>query len=516
MKNCALGYRISFWFVASFLSRFSYFSPAYRLRAVVLVDFCFSFEVLRFIALRRLLSLSFGCLSGYLRLLIGLAGYLADWFDGSPGCSSYYGEPGGILRRYHSHSSIHCLSLTTLSAKRRIIFMALGPLSQIQCDANATYGITAEVAMAVGREMPGLGNPSSVHQFGQRAREIVESCRAEVLALVDAPRGSTLIWTSGATEANNLALYGLSGVAFRPVLVTSSNEHPSVLETVRALGSRPGYNARLVPPAGFSLNQEALVSACADAGVLSVMLANNESGVLNDVGSLVAALKKEHPSLLIHVDAVQALGKVPVSLRSLGVDAITISGHKIGGFPGLGAVILRPGLQIVPAIFGGHQESGFRAGTEAVPAILSLLVAITALQEQGGVEIRARRLADARTALMAGFIGAFGTQYVCHAEGVPRIPNTASLRIPGVVADDLVVAADIRGVAISAGAACASGRPEPSHVLREAGLSEEEARQTIRLSVNHAVETERYREAGTIIGAIARGMQSPTILEYPL
>lgn len=371
------------------------------------------------------------------------------------------------------------------------------------CDANATFGVLPAVLEGVCEELSGLGNPSSIHRAGQRARAVIEEARDAVRAVVGAGPRDLVIWTSGATEANNLAIRGFARVALRRSILTSPFEHPAVLETVRAVVGGGGATLRMIPTQGHELSLDAISELADGVGVVSLMLANNETGVISPMPSIVATIRRASPGALIHVDAVQAVGRIPVSFSEWGVDAVSLSGHKLGAFSGVGALVMRAGLMIEPEITGGSQEEGLRAGTQPVPAIVSLLRALSALKEGGGVAGRAARMAANRAAFLRG-LGESGAAPTVSPE-TPTLPNTISLRVPGVAADDLVVAADIHGVLISSGAACSSGTQRPSPVLLAAGLSEHAARETIRVSVTDDADSDQFYRAGKIIAAcIAR------------
>lgn len=369
----------------------------------------------------------------------------------------------------------------------------------INCDANATFGVLPPVIDGLIDELCALGNPSSIHRAGQRARAVVEDARDAVRAVVGAGPRDVVIWTSGATEANNLAIRGFVRLALRRSLLTSPFEHPSVIETARAVTQSEGGMLRLVPTKGHELAIDTLPEFADGVGVVTLMLANNETGVVYPIPELVSAIRTVSPGALIHVDAVQAVGRIPVSFNEWGIDALSLSGHKIGAFPGVGALVLRSGLVIDPELTGGSQEEGMRAGTQPVPAIVSLLRALSTLERGGGVRGRAERMVANRAAFLSG-LGEHIARPTVSAE-TPTLPNTLSLRVPGIAADDLVVAADIHGVMLSSGAACSSGTQRPSPVLLAAGLSESAARETIRVSVTDEPETERFYQAGQIVAA---------------
>jgi cysteine desulfurase len=371
----------------------------------------------------------------------------------------------------------------------------------INCDANATFGVSSELVQELAAEAGSWGNPSSIHQAGQRARGIVEEAREIVRSTVGAGHRDTVVWTSGATEANNLIIRGFARLARHSVIVTSPFEHPSVLEVVRQVGEQSGWSCRLFPARGHELDLDSLGEIVEGSGVISVMLANNETGYIYPIAELVQAVRRIAPGALIHVDAVQGIGRIPVKMADWGVDAVTLSGHKLGAFPGVGAAIIRAGIVVDGELLGGNQESGMRAGTQPVPAIHSLHRALSRFEEMGGVAGRAARMAANRAAFLEGLGADIGVLTVPPA--LPTVPNTASIRFPGVSADYLVVAADLHGVLISSGSACSSGTQRPSPVLITAGLSEQEARETIRVSVTDSCDVESFWRAGQIVAECA-------------
>ena len=326
----------------------------------------------------------------------------------------------------------------------------------LNLDANATEPLRPEAREAVLAALDLPGNPSSVHAGGRAARRVLEDARARVAARFGA-RPQDVVFTSGGTEANALAVRGLS--AGRGVLV-GATEHPAVL--------RAAPDAALLPVlADGRLDLEALEAALADGGpaLVCLMAANNETGVLHPLAE-ASAICRRHGALL-HVDAVQAAGRVPVSLE--GADSLAISGHKMGGPKGAGALLLRPGLDPAPILAGGGQERGRRGGTEPLPAIAGLAAAAGAARPED-----AARLAALRDAIEAG-IASLAPEARFPGQGAPRLPNTTSILLPGVAAETQVIALDLAGVLVSAGAACSSGKVGASHVLAAMGLGPDAA-----------------------------------------
>ena len=314
-------------------------------------------------------------------------------------------------------------------------------------DANATEPLRPAARAAAMAAMDLGGNPSSVHAAGRAARHLLEDAR-EALAARFGARPRDVVFTSVGTEANALALHGLA--AGRRVLV-GATEHPAV----RA--AAPDANVMPVLADG-RLDLEALEAALADGppALVAMMAANNETGVLHPLEAALALCRRY--GALLHVDAVQAAGRVPVLLLG---DSMAVSGHKLGGPPGAGALLLRAGLALTPLIGGGGQESGRRGGTEALPAIAGMAAALAEATPEA-----AARLAELRDAIEAG-AGA-----TVAGAGAPRLPNTACLVLPGVAAETQVIALDLAGVRVSAGAACSSGKVARSPVLEAMGFGD--------------------------------------------
>ncbi|MGE5203835.1 MAG: cysteine desulfurase family protein [Acidobacteriota bacterium] len=350
-------------------------------------------------------------------------------------------------------------------------------------DWNATAPLRPEAARAVAEALARTGNPSSVHRWGRAARQAVERARAQVAALVGtAP--AAVIFTSGGTEANRLALSAGSG---RRILV-SAIEHDSVRETVPEAEVVPVTSSGVVDLGAL----ESLLLADPRPALVSLMLANNETGAVQPVRE-AAAIAHRHGALL-HCDAIQAAGKIAVDFASLDADLLTLSAHKLGGPQGVGALVLREGAMLAAQRRGGGQERGYRAGTENVPGIVGFGVA---------AEIAARELdryagiAALRGAAQAR-LQAIAPEARIFAADVARLPNTLCIAMPGVPAATQVMALDLAGVMVSAGAACSSGKVRPSRVLAAMGASPEEAGSAIRVSLGWsttAAEIDRLVEA---------------------
>jgi cysteine desulfurase len=336
-------------------------------------------------------------------------------------------------------------------------------------DYNATAPVRPEVVEAM-REMLGrTGNPSSVHRFGREARRVLEQARAAVAAMVGAAPGQ-VVFTSGGTEANNQALRNARG----PVAV-SAVEHDSVLA---AAPDAP----RLPVDAEGRIDLGALERALAGLApeLVSVMLANNETGVIQPVAE-VAEVARRHGAR-VHCDAVQAAGKLAIDIRALGVDFLTLSAHKFGGPQGVGALVVRDGLEPDALLRGGGQERRWRPGTENLPGIVGFGRASELAMADADWPERTGALRDrleAQIAALAPATRVFG-------RSTERLPNTSCLSMPGVSNQTQLIELDLAGIAVSTGSACSSGRVGPSHVLAAMGVDPAEAASAIRISLGWA------------------------------
>lgn len=345
-------------------------------------------------------------------------------------------------------------------------------MTRVWADHNATAPLRPAAREAMLAALDAVGNPSSAHREGARARRLLEAARAEVAALVGgAP--AEIVFTSGATEANNLALRGL---VHRGRIAATAVEHASVLETVRALdGAAPIGVDRdgCVDVAGA-------IAACDEGvGLVSVGLANGEVGSVAPVAAVAAALRPR--GILCHTDAAQAAGRIPVDVRVLGVDALSLSSHKLGGPAGAGALWLRADAPLTAQLTGGPQERGRRAGTENVAAIVGFGVAARLARLE--LDAAAARLAALTEALWSGLRARVPDVVRNGPATGPRLPNTVNVHFPGVPGESLLVRLDLAGVAASLGSACAAGAAEPSHVLRAMGRDTDAARGGLRLSL---------------------------------
>ena len=348
----------------------------------------------------------------------------------------------------------------------------------LDLDANATYTPNESLMELVRVAWSRLGNPSSVHRGGQRAKAAIEEAREHVRLLVGARPKDLIVFTSGATEANNTVINS----AARPgaLVVSSSIEHPCILEPLRrAASQRVGLRLAQTNHLG-EVKMEAVTALVEqDTALVSVMAANNETGVVNDIATIANETRMIAPRALIHTDGAQIIGKTLFRFDRSGVDLLTLSGHKLGALTGVGALIIREGVGLSALFLGGSQESKLRGGTENVLGIITLGAAAKEIYNQGPERGKAMQRARDRfeKELMAAL-----PDCVINGSEATRLPNTTSVYIPGIRADDLVVALDLEGIYISSGAACSSGKPEPSHVLLAMGQSDERVRATVRIS----------------------------------
>jgi len=339
--------------------------------------------------------------------------------------------------------------------------------NNVYLDHNATTTTKPAVARAVAESLERTGNPSSAHAPGRLARQAVEEARESVAALLGAEPGG-VVFTSGGTEANNLALMGCARSA-----VISSVEHDSVLASAPEAPRIPVDGAGVADVAAL----EDLLASAPEPILVSVMLANNETGVIQPVAEIAERARRH--GALTHCDAVQAAGKIPIDMASLGVDLLSVSAHKIGGPPGAGALVVGEGVDIGPRALGGGQERGLRGGTLNVPGITGLGVAarlaVDGLDDFAALAGLRQKLED-RIRALAPPVNFFGT-------GAERLPNTSCFALPGLMGDTQVIALDLAGVAVSAGSACSSGKIKASHVLKAMGAGDEEAACAIRVSL---------------------------------
>ncbi len=358
-------------------------------------------------------------------------------------------------------------------------------------DHNSTTPVDARVADVVDRaNRECFGNASSIHRAGQQARQVLEQARRGIARLLGAHE-SEIVFTSGGTEANNLASRGVLKAGQHAI--TSVIEHPAVLEPMRQM-QREGVAVTYLP---VNRNGEVDVSQVAEAirpetALISLMAANNETGTIQPIAEVSEVARAR--GILLHSDGVQAVGKMPVNLGQLGVDMFSLSAHKIYAPKGFGALYVRKGVRLNPLHLGGRHERGLRAGTENVAGAMALQCALglcSADEQQRMAELRdgferrlRREIPEAKV----------------NAEGAARLPNTSNVFFPGRSGEALLIALDMRGMCVSTGSACSSGSVEPSPVLLEMGMTVQEARGCIRFSFGRGNTMSEVEE---LVGAVS-------------
>jgi cysteine desulfurase len=370
---------------------------------------------------------------------------------------------------------------------------------RVYFDYNATSPVAPEVADAMGRiTREVFGNASSVHHFGQQAKSVLDDARSAVASAIGGDP-SEVVFTSGGTEADNFAIRGAAAV-FDPVdspaaaplaqgrpdsprgkrhLIASAIEHEAVLNTFKALARR-GWKTTLLPvdQSGVLAVDRLREAITDDTALVSIMHANNEIGTIQPIAEL-AAIAHAHGALM-HTDAVQSVGKIPVDVRGLDVDLLSLSAHKFNGPKGVGALWIKRGARVQAILTGGKHERNRRAGTENVPGIAGLGAA--AALAIGKLSVEGTRLAVLRDRLEDGILAAVpGT--AINGSRSSRVPNTTNISFDRVEAESLLIALDLEGIAVSTGSACSSGTLEPSHVLRAMGLPVHRTQNSLRFSL---------------------------------
>lgn len=353
---------------------------------------------------------------------------------------------------------------------------------RVYFDYNATTPPAPEVIDRVAAATRDLfGNASSVHHFGQQAKAALDEARSATAALLNADP-SEVVFTSGGTESDNFAIRG-AAEALEPTgrrhLIATAIEHEAVLNTLKALARR-GWRTTLLPvDQSGVVSPDRLREALADdTALVSVMHANNEIGTIQPVAEIVRVAHER--GALVHTDAVQSAGKIPVDVRALGVDLLTLSAHKFNGPKGAGALYIRRGTRMQPILTGGKHERNRRAGTENVPAIAGMGVAARlAIQK---MEAEGARVAALRDTLEAGILAAVPGTVVNGGQSA-RVPNTTNISFDRIEAESLLIALDLEGIAVSTGSACSSGTLEPSHVLRAMGFPAHRTQNSLRFSL---------------------------------
>lgn len=378
---------------------------------------------------------------------------------------------------------------------------------QVYLDHAATTPMRPQAVAAMTEHLGDPGNPSSLHATGRAARRVVEESREAIAAALSA-RPSEVVFTGGGTEADNLAIKGLywarrkTDPSRRRVLV-SAVEHHAVLDAAAWLGEYADAEVERLPvDSDGRVDLDAVrASVLRDPGsvaLVSVMWANNEVGTLQPVADVVE-LVRDH-DIPVHTDAVQAVGQVPVDFAASGVAAMTVTGHKVGGPIGVGALLLRREVDVVPLLHGGGQERDVRSGTLDMPAIAGFAAAVTqAVKEQ---PTAADELAKLRDELIRQVRAAVPDAELNGASGPGRLPGNAHFSFPGCEGDSLLLLLDARGIACSTGSACSAGVAEPSHVLLAMGRDDKQARGSLRFSLGHTSTRQDVDALGAVIGPV--------------
>ena len=383
---------------------------------------------------------------------------------------------------------------------------------RIYFDHNAGAPLRPEARAAIAHfSETDEANPAAVHRGGQRARRSLEEARSRVARLIGAA-AREIVFTSGGTESNNLAIRGVADArTARRKIVSSSIEHSSILAPLEFLGGQgleiirvaPGRDGRIAPAA---------VAEALDAGtaLVSLGLANAEVGTIQDVAAMAEPIARA--GALFHIDAAQAAGRIPMRVDDLRCDLLTMSGHKLGAPAGIGALYVRAGVAIAPAMLGGPQEAGIRAGT---PNLLGA-VAFGAAADAAGAHLEEE---SARVASLAARLLEFLQSAIpdlrLNGSARYKIANTLNLTFPGVLGESMLIALDLEGVEVSMGSACAAGAVEPSHVLLAMGLGRDEARSSLRLSLGWNTTAAEVERAGEIIARVWRRVRASEPLAAP-
>jgi len=376
----------------------------------------------------------------------------------------------------------------------------------IYLDHNATAPLDPEVLDAMRPYFLAAGNAESRHAFGRSARRGWEFAKETVAQILGADPGE-VIFTSGGTEANNLALFGLAGAEWSPGHVISSPiEHPAITEPVARLQTA-GFAVDHVPVNGQGLADVSRVAESfrADTRFATLMLANNETGAIQPVGAL--AMLAAARGIPVHTDAVQAVGRLPVHFHELGVTTLAASAHKFHGPVGIGLLLVRSGVRLSSRLFGGGQQQGRRPGTIAVPLAVGLAVALQRWHDQSAV--RAARWVALRDRLEAGLLASLGPEHVIRngpAQNELRLPQTLNLGFPGLDGDALLIQLDLAGIAASLGSACASGSTRPSPTLMAMRIPDDRLRSSVRFSLGATTTEAEIDEAVERITTVVKNI----------
>ena len=375
-------------------------------------------------------------------------------------------------------------------------------VSEIYLDNNATTQPLPEVIETVARHLrETYGNPSSRHSLGRKARRVLEDSREQIAAILGARPGE-LLFTSGGTEANNLAVFGLTVQRTGTILI-SPGEHPSNLEACH-LRERQGWRIKplAVESSGLfsAIDLQSSVANSDDVRLAAVILAHNETGVIQHVQPLIKAAQER--GFAVHLDGVQAVGKLAINFRELGATTLSFGAHKFHGPRGVGGLLVRGGVRLAPGFaVGGLQESGRRAGTEPVPLIAGMAKALELWSQT-----RAERTAHVRSLrdTLESRLLELASPAVVNGKSAERLPNTLNISFPGVDGEALLVALDLEGVACSLGSACASGSIEPTPILVAMGLPADVYRSAVRLTLSHLNTLEEIETAALKIAEVVK------------
>ncbi|MBO3746368.1 cysteine desulfurase [Streptosporangiaceae bacterium NEAU-GS5] len=383
-----------------------------------------------------------------------------------------------------------------------------GAVATAYLDHAATTPMLPEAIEAMTAQLAQVGNASSLHASGRRTRRVVEESR-ETIACALGARPSEVVFTSGGTEADNLAIKGLFWARRRPRVLISAVEHHATLDSAHWLADHAGARVEPLPVDEHGrVHPDTLRAAIerdpSDVALVSVMWANNEVGTVQPV-KVLTAIAHDH-GIPFHTDAVQAVGQLPISFAGSGVDAMTISGHKVGGPIGVGALLLARGVDPVPVLHGGGQERDVRSGTLDAPAIAGFAAAVAASVERQAES--AQRLAALRDTLIDRVRQAV-PDVILNGDPADRLPGNAHFSFPGCEGDALLMLLDAKGVECSTGSACSAGVAQPSHVLLAMGQSADQARGSLRFSLGHtSAEEDVDRLAEVIAGVVIRARRA--------
>ena len=353
-------------------------------------------------------------------------------------------------------------------------------MDRIYMDYSATTPMRKEVLEAM---MPYMstefGNPSSIHWFGRNAKKAMEDARARIAAAIGAAEPGEIIFTSGGSEADNLAIWGVMETYGKKHLITSAVEHHAVLDTAKIL-EKEGYDLTVLPVDEYGMvDPEAVRKAIRpDTGLVTIMYGNNEIGTVEPIGEIAAICKEK--GVFFHTDAVQAVGHIPVNVKALGVDLMSFAAHKFYGPKGIGGLYVRKGIRLEPQITGGAQERKRRAGTENVAYIVGMAKALELAVAELPEEIK--HLSTLRDRLIKGLTERI-PEIKLNGHPIKRLPGNVNISYRYVEGESLLLHLDINGIAASSGSACTSGSLEPSHVLMAIGLSHEIAHGSVRMSL---------------------------------